>query len=161
MFDGQALILIEEHVRRLLDMMGFEQIIVRCATNQTDSDQIERLQISIDAGPDSKLLIGTSGVHLSALQHIIRSILRRQLDKPIYINLDINGYRSRQDQLLVNAAAAAASQATRFGRTVVLKPMNAHERRLVHTALAPRSDVKTESLGQEPNRRVVVKPVFI
>ena len=160
-FDEPALSLIEEHVRRLLDVMGFATASVRCTVGEKGEGRSEQLLISIDAGEDSKLLIGTHGAHLAALQHVIRSLLRQQLEQPAYIILDVNGYRSRREQALATLAESAATRATRQGRTVVLKPMNSHERRMVHTTLAERSDITTESLGDEPNRRVVVKPVFI
>ncbi len=161
--DTQTLSLIEEHVRRLLESMSFVDISVRCKERVLPSEKSKgiSLEIIINAGDDGKLLIGTHGAHLSALQHIIRSVLRRQLPDGTYITLDVNGYRSRHEQTMTSLAEAAARRAKMQGKTVVLSPMSASDRRLVHTTLAQREDVKTHSMGDEPDRRVVIKPVFL
>lgn len=120
----------------------------------------DELFITLEAGEAGKLLIGGQGAHLEALQHILRSILRRTLETPIHILVDVNGYRARREQGLLEMAEAAAARARQAGRTITLAPMSASDRRAVHAALAARGDVHTESVGEEPNRRVVVRPVF-
>ncbi|MDP3997228.1 MAG: R3H domain-containing nucleic acid-binding protein [bacterium] len=163
--DNQSLSLIEEHVRRLLVIMGFTDIVVRCRhlikNNPDTEDYSGTLHISLEAGGEGNLLIGTQGYHLSALQHLIRSVLRRQLARPLYVVVDVNGYRARRERSLFNLAEAAARRAKTQGRTVVLQPMEAFERRTIHAALSSRDDIKTESMGNEPNRRVIIKPVFL
>jgi len=162
--DSQALTLIEEHVRRLLDTMGFAHATVRCRhqnTAATDAVNGAILHIELEAGDEGKLLIGNQGNHLAALQHIIRCLLRRQIDRDVYITLDINGYRARREQSLLSLAEATARRAKMQGRTIVLRPMAAADRRMIHTALASRQDISTESMGDEPNRRVIVKPIFL
>ena len=153
-FDGPALSLIEEHVRRVLASMGFDQVTIYCRYSE------ERLRIDIEAGEDGKLLIGTQGNHLTALQHVIRCLLRQQLNELVVTNIDVNGYRARRERGILDLAEAAAKRAQTTGRTVILKPMSPPDRRTVHTALASRSDVQTESTGEEPNRKVVIKPIF-
>lgn len=164
--DGQALLLIEEHVRRLLEHMGFDNALVACRLSERSSlasaDEIViGLGIRIDAGEEGRLLIGTQGSHLLALQHLIRSLLRRQVSRDVYVSVDVNGYRARRERNLASLAESAARQAKSQGRTVVLRPMESADRRTVHAVLAARPDVKTESLGEEPNRRVVIKPIFL
>ena len=161
-FDEQTLPLIEEDVRRLLTSMGFTEATVRCqeATTREAGDDRTTLQVNIEAGDEGKLLIGVRGNHLLALQHVVRCVLRHKLNA-VSITCDVNGYRARRERSLAQVAEAAARRATMQGRTVVLRPMEAYDRRCVHTALAQRSDVTTESMGDEPNRRVVVKPVFL
>jgi len=165
-FDSQALALIEEHVLRLLHSMGFKQSSVRCSAdrkkeNDQEQQQEDCLLVQVDAGDDGKLLIGTQGCHLIAFQHITRSLLRRQLAQHVYINVDVNGYRARRERVLVSLAETAARRAIAQGRAVVLRPMEASDRRMIHASLAGRSDVRTESLGDDPNRRVVIRPVFL
>lgn len=154
-FDEPTLQLLEEHVRRLLSRMGFEQVSLR---SQSSPD---RLLLQIDAGEYGKLLIGSQGTHLLALQHIIRTMLRRQVPGSVRIIVDVNGYRDRREKNLIALAENAARRATIQGKTVVLQPMGSAERRTIHTALASRPDIRTESLGDEPNRRVVIKPIFL
>jgi spoIIIJ-associated protein len=122
----------------------------------------ERVEIMLTVPPtDSRRIIGAGGQHLFALQHLIRVMARSQLKLASYLTVDINGYRVERERTLAYLATESARKATQTGRTVVLKPMSAADRRLIHAALAQRSDVKTHSLGEEPNRRVVVRPVFM
>lgn len=168
----QATALIEEHVRHLVSMMGFDQAKVSCSfhdiRNLKNSDAAipppsarQHLHIAIDAGPSGRILIGARGSHLAALQHIIRSLLRRQLKETLRITVDVNGYSAGRERTLLHLAEEAARKAGRTGQAIVLPPMVAAERRTIHTSLAARPDISTASLGEEPNRRVVVRPIFI
>jgi spoIIIJ-associated protein len=154
--DGPAVALIEEHVRLLLATMGLEAAAVRCNLSGD-----EALRVTIEAGDDGRMLIGTHGIHLAALQHIVRCLLRRQIQQDVRIVVDVNGYRARRERSLLGLAEEVARKAQRTGQTVVLQPMSAADRRTIHTALATHKDIRTESLGDEPNRRVVVRPVFL
>ena len=186
--DTTTLVLLEEHVRRLLATMDFPAVTVRChvleaapqsMTEGTDdglfknaaleattgfkpnrSPREAQLTIAIEAGDEGRQLIGMQGAHLEALQHIIRALLRRQLATEAHISVDVNGYRARREEGLVQLANRAADEAKRRGQTVELKPMAASDRRAVHTALAERQDVKTESRGEGPRRHVVVQPIY-
>ena len=153
--DDQVLALIEEHVRRLLVIMNFTDATVHCDSSD------DTLLITIDAKDLGRLLIGPQGAHLLALQHIIRCLLRSQLKEAVRITVDVNGYRSRREQSLSHLAQEVARKAQRTGRTIALEPMSAADRRAIHAALANQKDIRTESLGDEPNRRVVVRPVFL
>lgn len=159
--DVTSLALIEEHVRRLLAEMDFEEVTVLCQQRPPQEEQPLTLVIAIEAGPEGKALIGAQGMHLDALQHVIRALLRRQLSAELHITVDVNGYRARREQSLLHLAESAARRAQHTGRTVVLRPMAAADRRVLHTALAARPDIQTESLGEEPNRRVVIRPIFL
>lgn len=160
-FDEPTLALIEEHVRRLLALMDFAAATVTCQLREGSASETLTLVVTIKAGEAGKWLIGPRGSHLAALQHLIRIVLARQLPSPITISVDVNQYRLQREQRLHHVAVDAASQAQRTGRTVVLPPMNAADRRILHTALAQQDRVRTESMGEEPNRRVVVRPVFL
>lgn len=147
--------LIEEHVRHLFLIMGFDSVIIQCRQKGAD------LSINVEAGDFGKLLIGTQGAHLIALQHILRNSLRRNLPREAHVKVDVNGYLARRERELIQIAEETAKQVTTQGRTIIMKAMSSAERRVVHTSLADRSDVTTESTGEEPNRRVVIKPVFL
>jgi len=146
---------IKVSVKKLLEVMGFtgEVTIDASATP---------LHVHVSTPTDSHRLIGKEGQNLRALQHVARAIIRQQSDEEIgAFTLDINGYRSHHEQIIRALAEKVAQQATRSGQAVAMEPMSAADRRLVHTSLATRTDIRTESLGQEPNRRVLVRPVFI
>lgn len=160
----ETIALIEEDVRHLLDVMSFSGSRVSCASKLTkDKAGLPRQQIhiNIEAKQSGRLLIGLKGAHLNALSYILRSIMRRQLRQPVYVTVDVNGYLASHELSLQSLAEESAQKAGRTGRAVVLPPMNAADRHVVHTALSVRPDVTTASLGDEPNRRVVVRPVFI
>ena len=148
--------LISEHVRRLLSIVGLEDVQVLC-----ECPAPETLRISIMAGDDGRTLIGPQGAHLESLQHIIRCVLRRHLDATTHIMVDVNGYRARREKSLSGFAEEVARKAQRTGRSITLDPMNALDRRTIHTALAAHKEVSTESMGDGRDRRVVVRPVFL
>lgn len=154
--DIAGVALIEEHVRHMLTIMGFADVTVHC---HLPEDQT--LKVDINAGDTGRLLIGAHGAHLAAFQHVVRCLLRRHVQEDVRVVVDVNGYRVRRERGLLDLAEEVARRAHRTGRTVVLRPMTAADRRAVHTALAGHKDISTESLGEEPNRRVVVRPVFL
>lgn len=154
--DDPASQLIGEHVRRLLAVIGLSTVTVVC-----ESPSAEVLRISIMAGDDGRALIGPQGSHLESLQHIVRCVLRRHLESTMHIVVDVNGYRARREKSLFGLAEEVARKAQRTGRPVALNPMNALDRRVIHTALATHKEVSTESMGDGRDRRVVVRPVFL
>jgi len=109
--------------------------------------------------PESNLLIGQYGVTLAALQHILRLLVRRQTDEKFKFLADVNRYLQAKTDSLAATAREAAEQAMRDKKPVVLRPMSAYERRLVHLELAENENVKTESLGEGEGRKVVIRPV--
>lgn len=154
--------LIEERVRHLLALMGFSDLHISCALHKeiASSPVRQRLDIAITAGTAGRLLIGTRGAHLQALQHIVRALLKRELTEQTRVTVDVNSYLSGRELILLGLAEEAARKAGHTGQAIVLPPMAAGERRTIHTSLAARPDVNTESVGTEPNRRVVVRPLF-
>ena len=109
--------------------------------------------------PESNLLIGQYGVTLSALQHILRLLVRRETEDKFKFLADVNHYLQEKIDSLAGIATGAAKQAISERKPVVLRPMSAYERRLVHMELAGNENVKTESIGEGDDRKVVVKPV--
>jgi len=109
--------------------------------------------------PESNLLIGQYGVTLSALQHILRLMVRRETEDKFKFLADVNRYLQAKTDSLAGIARDAARQAISERKPVVLRPMSAYERRLVHVELAGNENIKTESIGEGEDRKVVVKPV--
>lgn len=108
---------------------------------------------------DAKWLIGVKGTHLRALEHVARTIVQSQFDERIpLLVLDINAYRSRQERRLQDLADQAREHVRSTGTPYTFPPMSARERRIVHARLSDRNDVRTESQGVGPGRRVVVHP---
>lgn len=107
---------------------------------------------------DAALLIGYRGEHLEALQHITKIIAytKKPQDLPRFI-IDINSYRQEKINKIEDLAQRTIEKIQRTGQVEVLPPMNSYERKIVHTKLSEIENLITESIGEEPNRRVVVK----
>ncbi len=88
----------------------------------------------------------------------LAAVLARKTDEPTYV-IDINNYRKEREKLILEIAKAAAQKVIVTKTEVRLPAMNAYERRLVHTELSMRPDVKTESAGEGKDRCVVIKPI--
>ncbi len=109
-------------------------------------------------GSDLSILIGRKAETLNALQYITNLIIGRHLEKWVPLQIDVEGYRARREVALRNLAERMAEQARSTGRRQVLEPMPASERRLIHLALRNDDTVITESIGEEPNRKVTIAP---
>ena len=109
---------------------------------------------------EPQILIGERGQTLAEIQHLLKVILRRKIvpEEPFYINLDINDYKKKKAEYLKEMARSAADEVTLTKKEKILAPMPAYERRIIHLELADRTDVTTESTGQEPERQVVIRP---
>ncbi|MBI4728215.1 MAG: Jag N-terminal domain-containing protein [Acidobacteria bacterium] len=110
------------------------------------------------AGPEMGLLIGRRGATLEAVQELVRAAVQRKTATRPRVNLDIEGYRSRLRSGLERRARDAAARARRSQRPVTLEPMSAFQRKVVHDALAGFDGVATSSEGEDPSRRVVIRP---
>lgn len=115
------------------------------------------LSVSLKA-EEPQILIGDQGQTLLEIQHLLRAILRKKIEETFFVDLDINGYKKKKSEYLEESARSAADEVALTKNEKNLPPMPAYERRVIHLALANRSDVVTESVGQEPERRITIKP---
>jgi spoIIIJ-associated protein len=109
-------------------------------------------------GPDLDMLVGANGETLDALQELTRLAVLRQSKRRVRLLIDINGFRAQQRDRLVSMVNAAAEQVIRSREDHEFQPMTPAERKVVHDAVAAIDGVRTESLGEDPNRRVVIRP---
>jgi spoIIIJ-associated protein len=109
-------------------------------------------------GRDLGMLIGRRGETLAALQYITRLIASRELQRRANIVIDVEGYKTRREEMLRRLATRMAEQAVQLGRTVALEPMPPYERRIVHLALRDNPQVRTESTGEGEHRKVTIIP---
>lgn len=111
--------------------------------------------------PDSNLLIGQYGQNLKSLQHIIRILVRRKLGhentEVLDFGLDVEGYRREREEFLEALARKAASRVRETKQLLILKPMGSADRKIIHSFLSQSQDLTTESVGEEPERRIVIK----
>jgi spoIIIJ-associated protein len=155
--DSQALQVAIDTVSELLTRMGFVARVTAHWDEESDPDQIRPLHVDIH-GDDLSTLIGRKGETLSALQYIARLIVSKELDGPIAVVLDIEGYRARRELQLRQLARKMAQQAEERGHTLTLEPMPASERRIIHLELRDHPSVYTESTGEGSARKVTIIP---
>jgi spoIIIJ-associated protein len=124
-----------------------------------DIEEDEKSLTATLTGPDLGLVIGKRGQTIDAIQYVATAILFRGMEERKSILIDAAGYRDRRRATLEQQADRAAGDAVASGGPVALDPMSSVERKIVHLHLQDRSDVETESEGNEPNRCVVVRPV--
>jgi len=148
--------LLKKIAAEVLQKMTFENFEISVAS-KSDAEG-ENFVINIET-PESNLLIGQYGVTLSALQHTLRLLVRRQTEERFRFLADVNHYLQAKTDSLAELAIESAKQAIRDKKAVVLRPMSAYERRLVHLELAGNENVKTESIGEGEDRKVVIRPV--
>ena len=109
-------------------------------------------------GENLGVLIGRRGETLDALQYLSNLVVNKNSEAKQKIILDIEGYRDRRKNALQKLALRLADKVRRQGKSIVLEPMNAQERRVIHTTLQSRDDIYTFSEGEEPYRKIVIAP---
>lgn len=142
---------IKQDVKELMDRMTFN-LLHDPEVKKTD----ERFLISVFVD-EPRALIGERGSNLQDLQSVLRRMLAKKYGPDVKIDLDINGYKQRRTEFLKELALSARNRALRETKSVELEPMNGFDRRVVHATLADFKDVTTESTGEHPHRRVVVR----
>jgi spoIIIJ-associated protein len=143
----------EEVLVELLQRMGIEASVEHRLENHDEGPAIIDIR-----GDDLGLLIGWRGDTLRALQLLVNTIIRQNMDDAEPVVIDVERYRVRREDSVRELALRAADRAKRNHERIGLDPMQAYERRAVHTALADDPDVSTESEGEGPDRRVVITP---
>ena len=101
-------------------------------------------------------LIGYRGETLYSLQNIMSAVASKGIDKRVRLILDIEGYKEKREKTLEDLAEKVAKTVIKTTKPVKLEPMQAYERKIIHSKLQENSKVKTESIGEEPYRRIVV-----
>jgi spoIIIJ-associated protein len=141
-------------LEKLLDYMGFAVRV------ELEVGETSRLNVLGEGEERDALgaLIGRKGERLSALQHLVNLMLSREMGAWTRVLVDVEDYRGRRERQLREIAERAAARVLETGKMLQLEPMPALERRWVHLALRNNPDVATQSIGEEPNRRIVVLP---
>lgn len=140
-----------EIIEDLLQRMGLTAEISIRATE-------EFIYVDIHAD-ESGILIGYHGETLSALQTITGLMLSRKTGQRVHLIVDVDGYRERRETALTNMAKRAAEEVMLSRKSITLEPMQPFERRIVHMILQGYPEVRSESEGYEPERRIVIYPV--
>lgn len=124
-----------------------------------ESIKSERETIVVKIKSEESLdLIGEKGKTLYAIQHLLKAILKKEFNEQFYLDLDINSFKEKRIQYLLEMAKKYADEVSLMKREIILEPLPPQERRIIHLELAKRPDVTTFSIGKGENRRIVIKP---
>lgn len=107
---------------------------------------------------EAGFLIGQSGKNLEAFQYLVRALVNKKNESPVYFIIDVNNYRRSKIESLRELAKNIAKQTLTENVSITLRPMPSFERRIVHLALFNYPNIKTESVGDGAERRIVVQP---
>ena len=147
---------VQEIVKKLLQLMKTYAVATVEIKNSEDDDR-EYISVDIE-GDDLSFLIGRHAETLNAIQYMISLMVSHEFSQWVPIQVDIQNYRSRREKELQKLARRMADQVVATGRKQTLEPMPANERRIIHIELRKRDDVFTESVGEDPYRKVFIHP---
>lgn len=139
-----------------------EELIQKMGTNGEVSYKIsdDYVEFQIEKSDNFRMLIGKGGETLDSIQYILSIFVRNNCTTDKKVFLDINGYKEKKAEQIREIAMKFAKKAVKYKKVMRLKPMNAYERRIVHGTLHNMPGVFTVSEGEEPYRKVVIKPKF-
>lgn len=142
----------EEFINELINKMKLD-----CSAEVTENNNVINIIIS---GNGVGSIIGRRGETLDAVQYLVNLCVNKGRHGDDYkrVVLDSENYRAKREETLVRLANSMASKAVKQKRDMMFEPMNPYERRIIHSTLQSHYGVTTISIGEEPNRKIVVKP---
>jgi spoIIIJ-associated protein len=152
-----ALRIASDVVKDLLQKMKVRGQVSAHFTEPEDEHSKSTVWVDV-RGNDLSILIGPRAETLNALQYIAGLIASKEMGKTTPLVVDVEGFRARRIQQLRQLAQRMADQAVKTGRRQLLEPMPASERRIIHIELRNNPQVTTESIGEEPRRKVTIIP---
>lgn len=149
--------LLEFAAQTTRDLLSRMKLTARVETRYGEPDLQGDVPLHVEIrGDDLSVLIGRRAETLNALQYILALIVSKEADRWVQVVVDVEGYRARRERQLRQLARRMAEQAIRTGKRQVLEPMSSAERRIIHLELRDHPQVTSESIGEEPNRKVTI-----
>lgn len=142
---------IEQSAKELFGQLGVQAFF------ETSVQDDGSVNIAIEL-EEPQMFIGEGGETLFEIQHLLRLLARKKIAASFELTVDINEYRKSKESYLVSLANTTADEAVLLQKEKELPAMPARDRRIVHVALEKRGDVVSESRGEDPERKVVIKP---
>lgn len=145
---------IHQMIQGLIDRMG-------CSGTVSFIEYPENLFFTINTR-DGGLLIGENGEHLRAFNHIVRKMADKAIKdrtEELHFLVDINDYQRQKIEELKDLARLSAQRVRYFKKEIIMEPMTAYERRIIHATLTEYPDISTQSTGEGRDRRVTIKPL--
>lgn len=159
MFPNQVENLIRRTIEDFFKRTNFSFESLNFEKHQNPEGEV--LMINIKSDDDCTLLLEDKSQNLKALEHIIRLLVLKETSQKVNLILDLNNFLEKRNNRISELARLVAEKVKTTQKAFTLRPMSAYERRLVHLELADRPDIKTESVGEEPKRRIIVKPSYL
>ncbi|NLU53005.1 MAG: protein jag [Clostridiaceae bacterium] len=141
--------IVEDFLTPVFDAMGIEADI---DIEKKDEEVVVRL-----SGENIGIIIGRRGETLDSLQYLLSLVINRTLNVYYRVTLDVADYRRKREETLIRLANRIADKVARTRKNLTLEPMNPYERRIIHSTLQNHKYVDTYSIGEEPNRKVVIR----
>ncbi|NLA80235.1 MAG: protein jag [Chloroflexi bacterium] len=148
--------LVVDTLSSIIDYLDIDAEL-QTSVEEQDDDRRPVIKIKIE-GDDLKFLIGKKSEVLNALQYLLSLMVSHKESQWVPIQLDVQNYRGRREGEIQKMARLIADQVVETGKRQSLEPMGASERRMVHMALRKNDAVYTESVGEEPNRKIFIYP---
>ncbi len=143
----------KENIKKFMD-----EILVQLPENTVYNISESELGINVEiTNSNLGFLIGYRGETLYAMQNILSAIAGKSIEKKVRVILDIEGYKEKREKTLEELAEKVAKTVIRTRKPIKLEPMQAYERKIIHSKLQQNDKVETESIGEEPNRRIIIK----
>ena len=140
--------------KELFKNMGFKKLIVKTKKQKNSSILIIKVQAD-----DPKETITRGDPNLENFQKLLKILISKEDLNASPFLLDVNNYREKREEFLIELAQKMAEQVVENKRTIMLQPMSSYERRVIHLELSKNSNIATESIGEEPERKIVIKPL--
>lgn len=147
---SELLVYVKEYLEELITKMGL-------TANFETKIRENAMYIKIYSN-NNPILIGKGGNTLKALENIVKQKISTEFNIHPLINLDVENYREKQEKRLIRLAKNLAKEVVKTNVEVHLENMNAYDRRIIHNALTNFKGVVTTSIGEEPERHIVIKP---
>ena len=146
---------IKKRVEEFFEKMTIMVSKIESDLSSAEDKEVVDLAIELE---EAQIIIGQGGQTLSEIQRLLRTILNKKMEKVFYLNLDVNGYKKKKIEYPKGLAKELADEVALSKEEKVLLPMPAYERRIIHAELAQRTDVITESHGEDMERHIIIKP---
>ena len=155
----KEIILTEEEQKQAKENLEIflEEFKTQLPEDTTFSIKTEKNAIYVNLNsPSLGFLIGYRGETLYAMQNILTAIAGKRIDNKVRVILDIEGYKEKREKTLEELAQKVAKTVIKTRKPIKLEPMQAYERKIIHSKLQQNDKVETNSIGEEPYRRIVV-----
>ncbi len=140
----------KEYILTILKSLGIDEAEIEVEADDED------VRISISCGDDYGSVIGRRGETLDAIQYLTRLVINRGSEEYKRVSINVGNYREKRENTLRALARKNAAKVRKYGRNVVLEPMNPYERRIIHTTVQEIEGVTSHSVGSDGDRKVVI-----